>query len=376
MKEIGVGIIGFGFMGKTRTLGCLTLPLFYPNLPFRAKLVGVCDTVKSIAERAKADFGFEFATENVDDIFACDDIDVVCISTPNSQHKGEIFGAIDVGKHFFCDKPLTASYAEAKEVVERLRGTDLINQVALHYRFYPATLRAKQIVEEGRLGRILSFRACYLHSGSVDPNKPIGWKLDKKVSGGGVLYDLGSHILDLMYHLIGEYSSLFAKTQIVYDTRPDPKGNLVKIEADDATYIIAQMKCGAIGTIEASKVATGTNDELRFEIHGDKGAIRFNLMDPNWLEYFDNTVPEAPLGGLRGFTKIESVQRYDKPGGSFPSSKGSIGWLRGHTHCLYSFLSHVNDLTAASPSAEDGAYIQYVMDKAYESSMKGQWIEL
>ena len=139
---------------------------------------------------------------------------------------------------------------------------------------------------------------------------------------------------------------------------------------------IAQMKCGAIGTIEASKVATSTNDELRFEIHGDKGAMRFNLMDPSWLEYFDNTVPEAPLGGMRGFTRIESVQRYDKPGGSFPSSKGSIGWLRGHIHCLYSFLSHVNDLTAASPSAEDGAYIQYVMDKAYESSAKGQWIEL
>lgn len=376
MKEIGVGIIGFGFMGKTHTLGYLTLPLFYPNLPFRVRLVGVCNRTRSVAERAKADLSFEFATDSLDDIFARDDIDVVNICTPNVNHREAILKAIDAGKHFYCDKPLTASYDEAKEVLERLKGKDLINQVALHYRFYPATLRAKQIVEEGRLGRIISFRACYLHSGSVDPNKPIGWKLDKKVSGGGVLYDLGSHALDLMYHLMGEYSSLFAKTQIVYDTRPGPNGDRIKIEADDATYIIAQMKCGAIGTIEASKVATGTNDELRFEIHGDRGAIRFNLMDPSWLEYFDNTVPEAPLGGMRGFTKIESVQRYDKPGGSFPSSKGSVGWLRGHIHCLYNFLSHVNDNTAASPSAEDGAYIQYVMGKAYESSVKGQWIEL
>jgi predicted dehydrogenase len=376
MKEIGVGIIGFGFMGKTHTLGYLTLPLFYPNLPFRIRLVGVCNRTRSVAERAKADLGFEFATDSLDDIFARDDIDVVNICTPNVNHKEAILKAIDAGKHFYCDKPLTASYDEAKEVVESLKGKDLINQVALHYRFYPATLRARQIVEEGRLGRIISFRACYLHSGSVDPLKPIGWKLDKKVSGGGVLYDLGSHALDLMYHLMGEYSSLFAKTQIVYDTRPGPRGDRIKIEADDATYIIAQMKCGAIGTIEASKVATGSNDELRFEIHGDKGAIRFNLMDPNWLEYFDNTVPEAPLGGTRGFIKIESVQRYDKPGGSFPSSKGSVGWLRGHIHCLYNFLSHVSDNTTANPSAEDGAYIQYVMDKAYESSVKGQWIEL
>ena len=284
MKEIGVGIIGFGFMGKTHTLGYLTLPLFYPNLPFRVKLVGVCNRTRSVAERAKADLSFEFATDSLDDIFARDDIDVVNICTPNVNHREAILKAIDAGKHFYCDKPLTASYDEAKEVLERLKGKDLINQVALHYRFYPATLRAKQIVEEGRLGRIISFRACYLHSGSVDPNKPIGWKLDKKVSGGGVLYDLGSHALDLMYHLMGEYSSLFAKTQIVYDTRPGPNGDRIKIEADDATYIIAQMKCGAIGTIEASKVATGTNDELRFEIHGDRGAIRFNLMDPSWLD--------------------------------------------------------------------------------------------
>ena len=169
MKEIGVGIIGFGFMGKTHTLGYLTLPLFYPNLPFRVKLVGVCNRTRSVAERAKADLSFEFATDSLDDIFARDDIDVVNICTPNVNHREAILKAIDAGKHFYCDKPLTASYDEAKEVLERLKGKDLINQVALHYRFYPATLRAKQIVEEGRLGRIISFRACYLHSGSVDP---------------------------------------------------------------------------------------------------------------------------------------------------------------------------------------------------------------
>jgi len=376
VKEIGVGIIGFGFMGKTHTFGYRTLPLYYPALPFRARLVGICNRTRSVAEKAKEDIGFEFATDNLDDIFDREDIDVVHICTPNANHKEALLKAIDAGKHFYCDKPLTASYDEAREVVERLKDKDLIHQIAFHYRFYPATLRARQMIEEGRLGRILSFRACYLHSSLVDPDRPIGWRLDKKVSGGGVLYDLGSHILDMMYYLLGEYSSLLAKTQTAYETRPDGSGNRVEIETDDATYIIAQMKCGAVGTVEASKVATGTNDELRFEIHGDKGAIRFNLMEPNWLEYYDNTALEAPLGGVKGFTKIESVQRYDAPGGSFPSSKGSIGWLRGHVHCLYSFLSHVHDGTKANPSAEDGAYIQYVMDKAYESSRSGCWVAL
>ena len=375
-KEIGVGIIGFGFMGKTHTYAYRTMPLFYSNLPFRVRLVGVCNRTRSVAERAKDDFGFEFATDNIDDIFARDDIQVVNICTPNSHHKEAVLKAIDAGKHFYCEKPLAASYAEAKEIVEHLGGKDIINQMVFNYRFYPATLRAKQMVEEGRLGRVLSFRACYLHSGGVDPHAPVSWRFEKGSSGGGALYDLGSHALDIIYHLLGEYSSIAAKTQTVYDTRPDRDGKPIKMELDDAVYIVAQMKNGAVGTIEATRVATGTNDELRFEIHGDKGAIRFNLMDPNWLEYFDNTIPDVPLGGVRGFTRVATIQKYDKPGGHFPARNATIGWLRGHVHCLYNFVSHVYEGTKANPSVEDGAYIQYVMDKAYESSASGRWVGL
>lgn len=153
-------------------------------------------------------------------------------------------------------------------------------------------------------------------------------------------------------------------------------GNPVNIEADDVAFMIAKMKNGCTGTIEASKVATGVNDELRFEIHGDKGAIRFNLMDPNWLEFYDNTLPEVPLGGTKGYMRIECVQRFKKPGGDFPSSKFSIGWIRSHVHSLYNFLSCVYEKRQASPSFKEGAYIQYVMEKAYESDTKNIWITL
>src|SRR5665647_220177 len=124
-----------------------------------------------------------------------------------------------------------------------------------------------------------------------------------------------------------------------------------------------KMKNGGTGTIEVSKIATGTNDELRFEIHGDKGALRFNLMDPNYLEYYDNTVSDQPMGGEKGFTRIETVQRFSKPGGEFVSPKAPIGWIRGHVHCLYNFLQCVHEGKQASPSIRDGAYIQYVMEK-------------
>ena len=376
MDELRIGIVGFGFMGKTHTYGYKTIPLYYNNLPFKIKLVGVCDSILEVAQRAKEILDFEFATDNPDDIFNRTDIDIVDMCTPNIFHKEAVLKALKAGKNVYCDKPLATSYEETKEITGMLGKYDVITQMALQYRFFPATMRAKELLEEGHIGKIMSFRACYLHSGSVDSKKPISWKQDKKFGGGGVLFDLGSHVLDIMYYLLGEYSSIFAKTEIVYSQRPDKNGNLVNIEADDVAFMIAKMKNGGTGTIEASKVATGVNDELRFEIHGDKGAIRFNLMDPNWLEYYDNTLPEAPLGGTKGYMRIECVQRFKKPGGDFPSSKFSIGWIRSHVHSLYNFLSCVYEKRQASPSFKEGAYIQYIMEKAYESDAKNTWITL
>jgi predicted dehydrogenase len=376
MNELRVGLIGYGFMGKAHIYGYKTLPLYYDQLPFKVKLVGVCSGYIKNAVSAKENMGFEFATDNADDIFSRNDINIVNICTPNNLHYDMLLKALKAGKNIYCDKPLVINEREAKEVLQQLQASEVITQVAFHCRFFPAIIRAKQLIEEGRIGKILSFRISYLHSGSVDPNKPIGWRQDKSIGGGGVLFDMGSHALDLMYHLIGEYESLFAQTETVYSQRPDNLGNMVNIEVEDIVLMITRMQDGCIGTIEASKIATGTNDELRLEIHGDKGALKFNLMEPNWLDFYDNTIGERPLGGMKGFTKIECIQRFEKPGGGFPSPKVSIGWLRGHVHCLYSFLSCVNEGRQASPSFKEGAYIQQVMERAYESSMKKEWIKI
>lgn len=376
MKQINVGIIGFGFMGKTHTYGYKTIPLFYDALPFKINLAGVCNRTLSKAVKAKDELGFGFATDDPDEIIFNDDIDVVNICTPNIYHEEAVIKALKAGKHIYCDKPLTVSYDSAQKIVRLAKDTKVITQMALQYRFYTATMRAKELIDTNRLGNIISFRASYLHSGSVDPNKPIGWKQDKEYGGGGVLFDLGSHVLDILYHLMGEYDEVFSKTRILYPERPGKDGKMIKITADDIALIVAKMKNGAIGTIEASKIATGTNDELKFEIHGDRGAIRFDLMNANYLEFFDNTVGEASLGGDRGFVKIECVQRYPKPGGSFPSPKVSIGWTRGHVHSLYNFISCVYENKKAEPSFEDGAYIQKVMEKAYESDIKREWIRI
>lgn len=376
MDEIRVGVIGFGFMGKTHTYGYKTIPLYYSNLPFKIKLVGVCDTNPEVAAKAQETLGFEFATSNPDEVLNRSDINVVNVCTPNIYHKESVLKAIKAGKNVYCDKPLATRFEETKEITDVLKQYGVITQMALQYRFFPAVMRAKEILEEGGIGKIMSFRGCYLHSSAIDPNKPLGWKQDKKFGGGGVLFDLGSHILDVIYYLLGEYSSVFANTEIIYPRRPDKNGNMVAVEADDLAFMMLKLKAGGTGIIEASKVATGVNDELRFEIHGDKGAVRFNLMEPNWLDYYDNTLPDAHYGGNKGYTRIECVQRFKKPGGDFPNPKFSIGWIRSHVHSLYNFLSCVYEKREASPSFKDGAYIQYVMEKAYESDAGKKWIQL
>jgi predicted dehydrogenase len=381
MKEYGVGIIGFGTMGRTHTYAHRTIPFYYNNLPFKTRLVGVCSRTEETVKEAKEQFEFDWATVDPEKLINSKDIDIVHICTPNVSHKELLVKSIKAGKHVYCDKPMVISYDEALEVRKAYEeaqsfGYKPIIQIALQNRFFPAVMHAKQLVDSGKIGRIISYRACYLHAGSVDFNKPIGWKQNREIGGGGVLFDLGSHLLDIIYHLVGEYESISAKTSILYKNRPTGNGTTVEITAEDAIIMLATMKCGAAGTLEASKIATGTMDELRFEIHGDKGALRFNLMDPNWLEFYDNTVSDQPLGGTKGFTKIECVQRYKKPGGSFPTFKASIGWLRAHVHSVYNFVSCVDAGVQPSPSLDEGSYIQYVMEKAYESDKSGKFVEL
>lgn len=378
-KMIGVGIIGFGFMGKTHTYGYRNMALYYNNLPFNAKLVGVCNRTLSKAEQAKEDFGFDFATDNSDDIFNCPDIDVVSICTPNAAHVDDIIKAIESGKHVYCDKPMVISTEEAERIrmaldKQKAEGNNIVFQMAFQNRFFPSVLRTKQLIEEGKIGKITAFRAKYLHSGSVDANRTAAWRFKKEESGGGVLFDLGSHVCDLVYYLMGEYDKVLVHTNILHKIRKDADGNDVEVLNDDHVVMMAKMKCGVTGTIEASKLATGINDLLCVEIHGTKGAITLDLSEPDWVYYYDNTLPESDLGGEKGYKKIECVQRYPAPGGGFPSSKQTIGWLRSHAHCLYSFMDAVYHCKDASLGFEEGAYIQRLLEKAYKSAENEEWV--
>ena len=379
-KVYGVGIIGYGFIGKVHTYGYTNIPLFYDPSPLKTKLMGVCTSRIETAEKAKQQVGFEFCTTDFHELVQHPDIDIINICSPNFLHKDQLIAAIKADKFIYCDKPVTSSYSDAEQVLRVIEQTGYSKtaQTTLQNRFFPATMRARQLVDEGFPGKINSFRACYLHSGNLDRNKPMSWKIDRAKNGGGVLFDLGSHILDLLFHLMGEPQEIFAETSIVVKQRPgetDP-AKLVDVESDDLALMMLKMKNGAIGTVEASKVAMGVNDELRFEIHGDKGAMRFNLMEPNWLEVYDNRDDADPIGGMRGFRRIECVQRYPKPAAAFPGPKFSVGWIRSHMACLHNFLVGVARNKAVSPSLSEGIQLQKIMQTAYQSAEKRQWLTL
>ncbi len=362
---MNIGLIGFGFMGKTHSWCVDNLKYFYRDLPFEAKIAGVCASRPETTEKA-AEFLGTRAAKNEDELITDPQIDIIDICTPNIYHYETLKKAIAAGKHIYCEKPLCISYEQATEIEALVKGKNITAQIVFNNRFVPAVMRAKQLIDEGRLGRIISFRCEYLHASATDPDKNAGWKQNKDICGAGTLFDLGSHAVDMIYYLCGEISSVKASSQIAFPERKGMSGEIWQTNADEAFYMICKTAGGAVGTIEASKLAVGANDELNFSVYGEKGSIKFELMNPNWLYFYDSTSPSGSFGGERGYTRIECCGRYDLPGGTFPSFKASVGWLRGHLHSMYSFLSAVHEGREACPNISDAAAVQKVLDMALE----------
>lgn len=373
MKTIGIGLIGWGFMGRTHTHALRDLALYYPDIDFRVRLVHVCSRRLEKAKEAAELAGYEKFTDDWRDVIADPEVDVVSICTPNDQHEQMAIAALKAGKHVYIDKPLSVASESADRIAEAAKNASGQTRMVFNNRYSPAMMRAKQLIDEGKIGDVLTFQARYLHSGSIDPDKPIGWKQQLQ---GGVILDLGSHALDLLTWLIGYPKSVLCKTRTLYGSRPTRDGCTESRLSEDHALMLLQMPNGALGSVEASKIATGSNDELTIEIRGTKGALCWNAMDPNYVYFFDQTLPEAPLGGMRGFTQIESVARYPAPGGTFLPPKNSIGWDRGHTHCYYTFLDCIAHGRTPENGVDCGARLQRLMSKLFASNETGAWVEV
>ena len=377
MKTYRVGIVGFGMIGKVHAYGYINLPLYYDPPPLEATITHVATARAETAEKARKILNAKVATTDYRVITENPEVDIVHICTPNYLHREALLSAMRHQKHIYCDKPLVATMAEAEEIRAALKDYRGTAQMTFQNRFFPATMRAKQWIDEGRLGEILQFRVAYLHSGNVDPQAPARWKLTT-AGGGGVIADLASHVLDLIEHLVGPLRSLTADTHVAYGQRP-ALGNpaeKVAVDAEDCVLVLARLAGGAPGTIEATKLASGSEDELRVEIHGTRGAVRLNGMDPHHLEVHDATVANQPLGGLRGWHRIDTGNRYPSPASGFPALKSPIGWVRGHAACLANFLAAVAQGRPAEPGLQQGLRVQYLMHCLRQSAAEHRWIDV
>lgn len=361
---MNIGIIGFGNMGKTHAFAVNSLKYYYNDVDFDPVLYGVCASNEKNSKLYAEKFGFVRAFSSPDELLSSPDIDVVDICTPNIFHYEHLKAAIEAGKSIYCEKPLTVSKKESLEIAALAKEKGVVGGIVFNNRFLLPVMRAKEIIDSGSLGRILSFEVSYLHSSAMDIGRT-GWKQDKDICGGGVLMDLGSHAVDLVLHLCGKISSVSGKSQIAFSQRCSLNGEKDwTTNAEEAFYMTATLESGAVGQIKVSKVHIGTNDDLTFEIYGEKGALRFSLMEPNRLYYYDGRASENC-----GFTRIECAGRYPSPASGFPGIKAPVGWIRGHIGSMHNFLRCVADKTTPSPGFDEGAMVQCVIDAAYRSDI-------
>lgn len=365
-RPLRIGLAGFGAMGKVHAFAVKNLSLYYDPMPFSATIIGICTTSPQKSQQIARQHGFSRYYESIDDMIADPTLDIIDICTPNISHYEIICKALDAGKHVLCEKPLCLTLGEASDLVGREQKSGKTCGMVFNNRFMAPIQRANQLIREGRIGKLLTYQVSYLHNSSVFADRAPGWK-QTAAGGGGVLADLGSHIIDLIAMMCGPFDRVQALSQIGIAHHAN-----WETDAEEAFYILAKMKNGACGTITASKLAIGTNDDLNLEIYGDKGSLRYHLMEPNWLYFYDGTRPDSPIGGECGFTRIACGGHYPSPGGSFPSPKAAVGWTRCHVESMYRFLSSVATNSPFSPSLQEGAYVQAVMQAARESAATGK----
>ncbi len=376
MKKLNVAMIGYGGIGRVHVMAYQNIPFHYGLPADTVNVIGVATTRRETAEKAAREIGCDIWTSDYRELLARDDVDVVDICVPNNAHEEIIVAAAEAGKHIYCEKPLAMNVAEGQRMLEAVEKAGVKTQMTFNFRFFPAITRARQLVDEGFLGRVFSFRGRYYRSSYISYDKPLSWRLRKDASGGGALFDIGSHILDVIYYLLGDFGSVQATLDTLIKERPVAAGSAEKgsVDVDDIALMHVRMADGTLGFFEISRMGTGVTNDLQFEIYGDQGAIRFRSEDPSWLEVYDVRDSGQPLGGMRGFRKLEVVQRYE--GQKSPDWSMPPGFVRSHAEGQYQFLKAVAEDTASTPTIADALKVQEIMEATLLASDEQRWVSV
>ena len=376
MSKIRIGFIGYGGIGRVHALAYRAIPFYYGLPADSIQLAAVATRRAETAKQAAAEIGCDVFTGDYRHLLARDDIDAVDICAPNHIHQEIALAAAKAGKHIYCEKPMAMNAAQAQNMAQAVETAGVKAQMTFNFRFFPAITRAKQLMQDGFVGKVFSFRGRYHRSSYISADKPLSWRLQREMTGGGALFDLGSHILDLLVYLLGDFASVYGTLETFIKERPIAPGSQEKapVDVDDIALLHTRLPGGSLGTVEISRMGTGATNDLIIEIFGDKGAIRFDLNEPAWLYVYDTRDDDKPTGGQRGFRKIEAVQRYD--GQRAPDWTMTPDFVRTHAECQYQFIRSIWQDRPPSPSFADGLHVQKIMEAAQRSAQNGRWIQL
>ncbi len=351
-SEVNVGVVGTGgFANQVHMTG-------YQQHP-RANIAGVCDINLDAAKQAAETFGAGFITDDYNELVTRDDIDAIDIVTPNVLHAPVALAAIKAGKHVISEKPLAMSYAEAQEMGKAADAASTLTGVNFTYRGHPAARYAKQLIEQGHIGRIFQINAFYMQGWLSNPRVPMVWRLQKDMTGTGVLGDLGSHIIDLVEWLTqGRITSLTADMETFVKQRPLPGGaGIGDVEVDDATSFLTRFDNGALGTFVSSRNATAQGNYQRVEIYGDAGSLIYLWEDPENIQ----------TGALKDprLTKAPVPDEFKARDGRY-----------GFTENVSNFIDAIADDGKMSPSFADGVRAQQVMEAIVTSAQGQSWVSI
>ncbi len=370
MQEIGVGIIGSGFMGSAHALAYRAVGGLFPEVP-RPVLRAVADNVAPAAEAAAARFGF--ATWHADwrAVIADPGVGIVAITTPNVLHRDMALAAAQAGKHIHCEKPLAPDAADARAMRDAAAAAGVVTQVGFSYLKNPLIKLARDMIAAGELGEITGFRGIHAEDYMADPQTPWSWRLDPS-GGAGAVADLGSHIIAIARFLLGPIARLSADLQTIITTRPVAAGAAERraVAVDDIARLTLRFARGCGGSIEANWVATGRKMQLGFEISGSKGALVFNQERLNELLFY-------ATGGDRrhdGYRRIETGPQHP-PYGRFCVAPGhQLGFNDLKTIEAAEFLAAIGGAPLQGPGFDEAWEVQKVVDTAVAAAAAQTWL--
>jgi predicted dehydrogenase len=364
IPTIGVGMLGYGFMGKAHSNAYKTLAYMTWPPPLMPQLVAISGRNEEAVAGAARRYGFTNHVTDWKALVADERIGLFDNSGPNNLHAEPSIAAAEAGKHVVCEKPLGRDAAEAYETWQRVAATGVKHMCAFNYRFVPAVRLARQIIESGDLGEIFHFRGQYLQEWIVDADFPKVWRLDKSVAGSGALGDLGAHVIDLARYLVGEISAVSASTRTFVPVRDGEP-----VDVDDAVESVVDFENGAVGTIEASRFCLGRKNALTWEINGSKGSISFDIERLNELQvHFADSTPGKLAQGFRTVLVSEA----DHPFWEHWWPQGHmIGWEHTFVHELHHFLTAIREDSDVAPHGatfEDGYRAAEICDAMLRSA--------